>query len=584
MTIPYRWPLSLAVCVLGSLVLTATGAESDGASAVDGAPQLRRHGTATQLVVDGKPFLVLGGELLNSSSSSLEYMQPVWGRLAAQHLNTVLAGVSWELIEPEEGHFDFRLLDGLVRDARAHQMKLVLLWFGSWKNGMSSYPPVWVKRDTRRFPRVRLENGETPEVLTPLSMASADADARAFAALLKHVKEIDGHDHTVLMVQVENEVGVLGDSRDRGALAEADFARPVPAELMNLFLQHKETLAPELRQVWEDNGSKASGSWSEVFGPTKPKEFVLTYDLPEEQRKTEWRKLHWPADEIFMAWHYARYVNRVAAAGKREYNIPLYANAWLQQPGCAFPGTYPSGGPVPQVIDVWRLGAPSIDLLGPDLYVPEFAELCERFGRSGNPFFIPETNRGPDSGRNLFLAFGAFNAIGFSPFGIDRPELPQPAASGSSPLPRPPAADLGRNYEIIAQIAPLVLARQGSNRMTGFTLDKEHPSFVIKLGESVLEISLDEIFGRKAEQGYGIVMEIGPDEFVGAGTGFRVIFKPEGPGSARIGVGTVDEGVYSDGNWIKGRRLNGDEDDQGRAWRFNSWGLQIEHCTTYRYQ
>jgi beta-galactosidase GanA len=584
MTIIPRWSVALFASVLASLLPTANGAERGVASASGGTPQLRHQGTATQLVVDGKPFLILGGELHNSSSSSLEYLQPAWDRLAAQHLNTVLAGVSWELIEPEEGRFDFQLVDGLVRDARAHQMKLVLLWFGSWKNGTSSYPPVWMKRDTQKFPRVRLQNGETPEVLTPLSLAAADADARAFAALLKHVREIDSRDHTVLMVQVENEVGVLGDSRDRSALADADFARPVPAELMSLFVQHKETLAPELRKVWEENGAKTSGSWAEVFGPTKPKEFVLTYDLPEEQRKTEWRKLHWPADEIFMAWHYSRYVNRVAEAGKREYNIPMYANAWLQQPGCAFPGTYPSGGPLPQVIDVWRVGAPAIDILAPDLYVPEFSELCERFAHLGNPLFIPETNRGPDLGRNLFVAMGAFNAIAFSPFGIDAPEFPRPAPPDSSPFSQSPSADLGKNYEIIAQIAPLVLAYQGTDRMTGFMLDKDHPSFITKLGGNVLEISLDEIFGHAAEKGYGIVMAVGPNEFVGAGAGFRVIFKPAGAGAPNVGVGTVDEGVYKDGKWVKGRRLNGDEDDQGRAWRFSSWGLQIEHCTTYQYQ
>jgi beta-galactosidase GanA len=583
MTIPPRWSAALAAGVIGSLLLSVHAAEPT-VPAADGTPQLRRQGTATQLVVDGKPFLILGGELFNSSSSSLEYMQPVWGRLAAQHLNTVLAGVSWELIEPEEGRFDFKLFDGLVRDARAHQMKLVLLWFASWKNGMSSYPPVWVKRDPQRFPRVQLQNGEVPEVLTPLSTTTADADARAFAALMKHVREIDARDHTVLMVQVENEVGVLNDSRDRSARAEEEFAKPVPLELMDLFWKHKETIVPELREVWEANGSKISGTWAEVFGPTKPKEFVLTWDLPEEQRKTEWRKLHWPVDEIFMAWYYSRYVNRVAEAGKREYNIPMYANAWLQQPGCAFPGTYPSGGPVPQVTDIWRLGAPSLDLLAPDLYVPEFAELCRRYVRAGNPLFIPETDGGPDAGRNLFLAVGAYNLIGFSPFGIDRPEFPRPAAPSNSPFPAPPAPGLGGNYEIMAQIAPLVLAHQGTDSLVGFALDKDHPSLVTNLGGTSVEISLDDLFGRKAEKGYGIVVAVGPDEFVGAGTGFRVIFKPANPGATKVGIGTVDEGVYRDGKWIPGRRLNGDEDDQGRAWRFSSWALQIERCTTYRYK
>ena len=577
---------SAALALIGfvSVLLPSTAAAA--ASSDAGRPQLRRQGIATQLIVDGQPFLILGGELQNSSSSSLEYMQPIWDRLVAQNLNTVLAGVSWELVEPAEGKFDFALVDGLIRDARAHQLKLVLLWFASWKNGMSSYAPGWVKSDTHRFPRIRLQNGEAPEVLTPLSLATAEADAKAFAALMRHLREFDAKDHTVLMVQVENEPGVLNDSRDRSPAAEAVFAGPVPAELLNLFVQHKDTIAPELRQVWEAHGARTTGTWAEVFGPTKPADFILTWDLPEEQRKTEWRKLHWPVDEIFMAWHYARYINRVAEAGKREYNIPLFANAWLQQPGCAFPGTYPSGGPVPQVADVWRAGAPSLDLLAPDIYVPEFADLCEKFGRNGNPLFIPETNRGPDAGRNVFLAVGAYNAIGFSPFGIDTPELPHPAGAPTAGMPpfEPAGAKLASNYELLAQLAPLILEHQGKGSLISFVVDQEHPAIITTLGGTVLEISLDEVFGRKAEKGYGLVIATGPGEYIGAGTGFRVIFKTVANSATKVGVGTVDEGVYRAGQWIPGRRLNGDEDDQGRAWRFSSRSLGIEHCTTYHYE
>ena len=565
-------------------VLVFTALATAAVPPADGTPHLRRQGTAMQLVVDGQPFLILGGELLNSSPSSREYLRPVWDRLVAQHLNTVLAGVSWELTEPEEGKFDFQLVDELIADARAHRLRLVLLWFASWKNGRSCYAPLWVKRDTARFPRLQFANGDRPELLTPLALGTADADARAFAALMKHLRETDAAAHTVLMVQVENEVGVLNDSRDHSAPAEAAFAGPVPAELMDLFVRHKDEIAPELRQAWEANGARTAGTWTEVFGAGKPADFVLTWDLPEPQRQTEWRKLHWPVDEVFMAWHYARYVNRVAEAGKREYPLPMFANAWLQQPGCAFPGTYPSGGPVPQVNDVWRAAAPALDLLGPDLYVPEFAELCEKYTRAGNPLFIPETSRGEDVGRNLFTAVGGFNAIGFSPFGIDLSFPPAVAATLPAAI-TAGAAILPENYEIMAQLAPLVLAHQGTGTITGFALDKEHPSFVTTLGGTTVEISLDDIFGRKAEKGYGLVMAVGPEEFIGAGAGFRVIFKSSASSTGRLGIGTVDEGRYRDGQWVRGRRLNGDDTDQGRAWRFSQWGGPvIQHCTVYHFE
>ena len=196
-------------------------------------PHLRKQGTATQLIVDDKPFLVLAGELGNSSSSGLEYMRPVWPKLAALKLNTVLIPVYWELIEPVEGKFDFTLVDGLIQDARKHNLRLVPLWFASWKNSMSCYAPSWVKTDQQRFPRSQDKNGAGMEILSPFNKENFEADARAFAAFMRHVREVDGNDHTVIMVQVENEIGMIPDSRDRSTVANQLFSERVPAELMN---------------------------------------------------------------------------------------------------------------------------------------------------------------------------------------------------------------------------------------------------------------------------------------------------------------------------------------------------------------
>ena len=201
-------------------------AQETGPSAAP--PHLETRGAATQLIADGKPFLMLSGELHNSSSSSLEYMKPIWPKLAAMGLNSVVTPLSWELIEPKEGSFDFTLVDGLLAQARQSHQRIVFLWLASWKNGLSSYPPMWVKQDTRRFPRV-VEHGSEVEILSPMGAATREADGRAFAALMRHLKAVDGKEHTVLMMQVENEVGVLGDSRDHSAAANAAFASAVPA-------------------------------------------------------------------------------------------------------------------------------------------------------------------------------------------------------------------------------------------------------------------------------------------------------------------------------------------------------------------
>ncbi|MBN1360601.1 MAG: beta-galactosidase [Sedimentisphaerales bacterium] len=161
--------------VVGLACVLAAGQVMASAAAL---PHLRKQGTTTQLIVEGKPYLALAAELHNSSASSLEYMEPLWPRLAATNINTVLATVSWELIEPEEGRFDFRLVDGLIEAARAHDLRLVFLWFASWKNGKSTYQPLWVKTDQQRFGLIKDEEGKSLPTLTTLSEANRDADAR----------------------------------------------------------------------------------------------------------------------------------------------------------------------------------------------------------------------------------------------------------------------------------------------------------------------------------------------------------------------------------------------------------------------
>ncbi len=465
-------------------------------------------------------------------------MDPIWDRMVALNFNSVLAPVSWELIEPREGHFDFSTVDGLIYGARRHGLHLVFLWFGSWKNGTSSYVPEWVKKDFHRFPRGRLANGEAVEVLSIFAPANWQADAAAYAALMRHIRQIDGSAPTVLMMQVENEVGFRNAPRDRSEAADAAFRSPIPKELSDYLEKNKGVLTPEIRARWQAAGAKTSGSWESVFGSG-------------------------PAtDELFMAWYYARYLDRVAAAGKAAYPIPMYVNACL---GCA------GGGPLARVMDIWLAGAPHIDILSPDIYGSNFEVWCQRYTRRGNPLFIPEMHHSEDATRDMLLAIGQYDAIGTSPFAVDAIE-------------NPAASPLARTYALLQQLAPVILAHQGLGRLTGFVLDKDHPSVTREMGGYKLTISLDEIFHSHADIGYGLVAAAGPDEFIGVGAGFGVTFKPKTPGPSQAGLAGVDEGTYREGKWVPGRRLNGDEDDQGRAWRFSPDAPKIERCTVYRYQ
>jgi hypothetical protein len=485
-------------------------------------PHLRKQGTATQLIVDGKPFLILGGELYNSSASNLEYMKPIWPKLFKMNLNTVLATVTWEQFEPIEGKYDYALVDGLIRDAQQNKLHLVFLWFGSWKNGNSRYAADWVKADQKRFPRVKDKDGNTLEILSTLGEETCKADARAYAALMKHIREVDALKQTVLMMQVENEVGMHSDSRDRCAEANEAFAKPVPKELMDFLQKHKENLLPELLKVWETTNYKTSGTWEDVFGQSPA------------------------ADEIFMAWNYSRFINRVAEAGKAEYPLPMYVNAWLVQPQDKVPGDYPSGGPVDHVHDIWRAGAPQIDILAPDIYVTDFNGTVARYSRSGNPMFVPESGGDTLGAANAFFAIGQYGSMGYSPFGIDK-------ENENGPLPKA--------YAILAQLSPLILKYQGTGSMGAASLNKANPTQILTLANYEIRIGLRKNFWDPKDSpamGYGIIISLGKDEFLAAGNDVDITFQPSHSDSI-AGLTSVEEGKFLNGNWIPGRRLNGDE-------------------------
>ena len=515
--------LALSVFLLVSCSVLNTG-QPFGDDVSKHMPHLSKHGNVTQLVVDNKPLLLLAGELHNSSSSSIEYMKPIWPKLKQMNLNTVLAVVSWDMIEPEENKFDFTIVDNLIREAGNHDLHLVILWFGSWKNGISHYAPYWVKKDLERFPRVRIRNGKNIEVLSVLSESNLEADTRAFVALMRHIRKVDSEKHTVIMIQVENEVGILGDSRDRSDAANAAFEGPIPNELMQYLLKHKDDLLSELKEVWSAAGYKDSGTWTEVFG--------------EGLR----------ADEIFMAWHYARYLDRIAKAGKAQYPLPMYVNAWIIQPRDKLPGDYPSGGPQAHNHDIWRAGAPNIDILAPDIYLPNFEEICELYVRSDNTLFIPESRAGAQGAANAFYAFGKFNAIGYSPFGIDG-RIVEPE---NGPIPRA--------YDVLSQLSPLILEHQGSDSITSVILNKRNPSQNVTLGDYTLEVALRRQRWSPAvpESGYCMIIMTEPDEFVVAGSDIQITFFAEAPGPEIVGLAWVYEGKFVEGRWIAGRKLNGD--------------------------
>jgi hypothetical protein len=586
------------IFLFGLIFPAAALAISAQAQTDTGIPHLQRQGTATQLIVDGKPFLITSGELSNNAASNLELLEPVWPKLAAANLNTVLVAISWAQFEPEEGKFDYTALDGVIAKARENNLHLVVLWFGCWKNGTSSYPPVWVKKDYERFPRIQVYEGKTTSIVGPVETlstfgeATRDADAKAFAALMHHIKEVDGTQHTVLMMQVENEVGVLRDSRDRSPAANKAFAGQVPAELMKYLQAHKDKLIPEFREVWAANGYKASGTWEQVFGPGKPASLELPVSTNIEylgliRHNAEWLKLSWPSDEIFMAWNYSRLLEKVITAGKAEYNIPMFVNTWLQSRDEAWPGTYPSGGPLPEVHDIWRAGAPDMDILAPDIHIEYFDDVCERYLRGGNPLFIPETST---NAPNALMAVGKYNSIGFSPFGVD------------STRPIPP--ELATTYGILNQLAPLILAHQGTDSITAVRMRKGDAPKQVSIGDYTLTLTYtgrnlflpvqvrggvvpssrwgaSDTANLPPVEAVTLIISIGRDEFYFAGGGVRVDFNTNFPGPQNVGLADVQVGKFVDGKWVITRRIAGDDDGQGDLLTLNP--EKIERVLLYRF-
>lgn len=531
-------------------------------------PRLRKQGTATQLMVDGQPFLIRGGELGNSSGEP-DYLRPFWGKLKSGNLNTVLVPIYWDVIEPVEGRFDFATIDGLLRDARSFDQKLVLLWFGTWKNSMSCYAPAWVKRDPARFPRAQDSGGRGLEILSPFSAANRDADSKAFAALMRHLKTNDPQ-HTVIMVQVENEIGMIPEPRDRSAEANRQFASAVPPALMDYLTRNRTSLAPELLATWHSAGGKTSGTWSDVFGNT-------------------------PAgEEVFMAWHFAAFTQAVTAAGKAELALPMFANAALIRPSYQ-PGQYPSAGPLPHLIDVWRSAAPALDFLTPDIYFPNFMHWARLYTRSGNPLFVPEALRSPEAAVNALYAFGTHDAIGFCPFAIE---------SNTEPA----AGYLAASYDLVRQLTPLLVEKQGRGLTAGLlqeSTDNRQPQ-QLRLGTWIFHVSFERAAPPSLADGLavvvgtensalagggragaapagGLMITLADDEFLFAGIGVTITFASTEPGQ-QAGILSVSEGRFVDGKWTHERWLNGDQTHQGRHVRLEPGRFCLQRVTLYRYR
>ena len=517
-------------------------------------PRLERAGTHTRLIVDGSPFLCLGGELRNSSASDPVHMAPIWHAIERSGVNSIIAPVGWDQVEPSEGEFDFSVVDELLSGARSAGVRLVLIWFGAYKNALSTYAPTWVRQDSARFERA--DRGPSPvrapftysgsmprPTLSVFSGPLREADEAAYGALMEHIARVD-EDHTVIMMQVENEVGLLGSSRDRSSAAQLAWLSPVPEALVEAVATEPAAFDDDVVDLF-GRSRPGGASWQQRFGDDDPL-----------------------ADEVFMAWGFASYVGALAEKGKRIKALPAYANAWLgPQPGQDMPGQYPSGGPTARMSGVWRVAGPALDFLSPDIYISDSESVMRDYTSATNPLFIPEARVLTG---DAFRAFGAFNAMGYHVFGIDDVRED---------------SQLYDAFRKLLALAPQILEAQRDGRVMGFALDSGTDAATARLGSTTVTVRSapklladmlldagvrlpeppplpDETLptahapSPADSRPFGIVLQTGDLEYIALGRQAMIDFSRE---ESLLEIDSLRELRLHDGAWAEGRILNGDE-------------------------
>ena len=544
-----------------------------------------RDGSTARIVANGKPMLMIGGELGNSSASTPEDVKRTFTHLHKMGLNTVLAPISWELIEPEEGKFDMSSLDVILTEARRNDLKVVLLWFGAWKNSMSCYAPEWFKRDQKRFPRAHTQDGKPVEEASSLSKNGLEADKRAFCRIMDYLHEHDAKDQTVIMIQVENEIGMIEVPRDYSADATELYQSAVPLQLTDYLKKNQKSLHPYLKEKLLPQ-AKANATWTQLFGD----------DIYTE--------------ELFQTWTYATYVEQIARAGRAIYNLPMYVNVALNSRERK-PGQYPSGGPLAHLIDLWHCGAPSIDVLGVDIYDKGIKSWLEKYHLPNNPLFGPEIRLEGKDAMYALYAFGHHGAMGFCPFSIEDYPLHADAkgndlsgmdlsqddqlnafSAGGSTL-----SPLVASYLLLRQAEPLILEHQGTSDMDAVLLDNDQREAEVITSDGI-RLTIKHSYSLGWEPGAKdaewpeaacIIIRLGKEDYLVIGSGVVITYTDAKAGinwkqgDTRIGLAKCESVNIMDGKMHIKRHLNGDQTHQGRHVRIPVGEFDIQHFRLYRY-
>lgn len=550
--------LSTLFFISGALVATAAQL-----------PELVTKNGKHALMVDGAPFIMLGAQA-NNSSNYPAALKDVWPSVEKMHANTLSIPVAWEQVEPKEGAFDFSYVDVLIKEARERHVKVVLLWFATWKNNAPHYAPAWVKLDNKRFPRVVKKDGDTLNSLSPLGKNTLAADKKAFVELIKHLHKND-KENTVIMVQVQNEVGSYGTARDYSPMAQQVFNAPVPNDLIKSL-------------------KLTAGTWPQVFGKD--------------------------ADEFFHAYYIAKYCNEITAAGKAIKALPMYVNVALRNPfNPGAPGSYSSGGATDNVLHIWKAAAPDIDLVAPDIYFRDHktvTKVLELYARPDNALFVAEIGNDQPYARYFYSTLGK-GGIGFSPFGMDDTDYTN-YPLGTKVYNNETIEEFAQHYRLVApmmrewatlsfesnvwgvaepvdttgdtqkiwnaEATPAEKEKQAKDKAAALTQTLDLGLWDADVTYGRYMFWIDPPVGNTTAAGGALIAQLSDNEYLVTAHKARVEFKPSAElAGQKFMIVSVEEGHYENGKWVMERVWNGDQTDWGLNFTARPHLLKVKMAT-----
>jgi hypothetical protein len=499
------------------------------------------------IIVCGQPRIILYGETLEdvmTDAADVPYYGDQFDKWRRQGLNTVGAIIQWNRFELRKDEYEYAMIDGLIEAAKARNMHLIIVWFGTWRNLQSNYVPRYVWDEKIAFPAVKKNGKQDNGRVSPHAMKCAVRDGLALQSLLARASVKDPGHQVLIAVQVENE---MPNGWDWSIEANAAFKEQVPKELLD-YLKANDTpkfdpskLGSFAYSRYHDNGSRTSGTWEEVFG-NKP--------LPPDPRADGASDAR-----LAMGAYYAgKYIEAVVRKAKEALNIPMYANAWCGESPCD--SAY---------MDIFHIGCPSLDGMGPDSPGDNLFQWVRPWNMLVEPeFSAPE---------NYFRAL-SLGALLNGHYFANEVEVGARAPIGAVVRAMEPVLVTKRNPGDLLGFYP-----PGSNHgkrlpKAGHSWEQDYQNLKVKFtltGDTADDTYLPHTAGPVLGPN-GLIMRMAPEEYVITSTKVDVVLR-RADGSD-IATALAEQGHFESGKWVKDKDLTPETDGKSLMLKFPTANMQ----------